>query len=495
MAFENFPYTDFHNLNIDWVLKTVKKLNIDWSKYYTDWNAWKEEVTNYINNFDMDKSVADYLNNLLESGELDVIIGKWLSNTLTGITNAISYGFKNDGSDNSDTFTKFIDDGLASTVLYFPPGTFCFSKALAFPDEMHVLMHPKSIIKCIGSDVACFITLRDGSTASDYATDSYIRGGTVDGNLACKYLLGVHKSQNPHFCENMRFINIKAGGGGIRTSLSSTVDGENGYNNILIDNPFGVHDNAPYDTYGIADSGLDNVFNNIEIINCTTGIYTINGTFNNVKMWIRSENQIHGSRGVFCAGYNIRFNNVTVDTYRYAFTADKDGFGASITNCFIIYNGGVYNSDLLATYPPIIFNCEYPGRVFSVCNLMYDSYFNPKFSQSNLTGYSSFINVRAQQGKTIANTNNVVSMERLLVSNEYTLNTNEYGVVVVDNLDLIISAMVTNVSRAVATIAPNVGLVIYQADNDTGALKRLANTAVTIRVLRKNKNYNIYEFN
>ena len=34
MAFSNFPYTDFHNLNLDWVLATTKDLNAKWDDYY-----------------------------------------------------------------------------------------------------------------------------------------------------------------------------------------------------------------------------------------------------------------------------------------------------------------------------------------------------------------------------------------------------------------------------------------------------------------------------
>ena len=38
MAFSNFPYTDFHNLNLDWVLTTTKDLNTKWDDYYKQWN-------------------------------------------------------------------------------------------------------------------------------------------------------------------------------------------------------------------------------------------------------------------------------------------------------------------------------------------------------------------------------------------------------------------------------------------------------------------------
>lgn len=42
MAFSNFPYTDFHNLNLDWLLKSMKDLISDWETYSTNLTSeWK----------------------------------------------------------------------------------------------------------------------------------------------------------------------------------------------------------------------------------------------------------------------------------------------------------------------------------------------------------------------------------------------------------------------------------------------------------------------
>lgn len=78
MAFSNFPYTDFHNLNLDWLLETVKDLDTKWDDYYTQWNKWQTNVQNYIDNLDYISAIDNYLNALKASGELSNIIDTWL---------------------------------------------------------------------------------------------------------------------------------------------------------------------------------------------------------------------------------------------------------------------------------------------------------------------------------------------------------------------------------------------------------------------------------
>lgn len=79
MAFENFPYTDFHNLNLDWFLKTTKDLNDKWDKYYKEWNEWQKNVQNFIDNLDFHQEIVDYMDALKDSGELSDIIDTWLT--------------------------------------------------------------------------------------------------------------------------------------------------------------------------------------------------------------------------------------------------------------------------------------------------------------------------------------------------------------------------------------------------------------------------------
>lgn len=79
MAFSNFPYTDFHNLNLDWLLETVKDLDTKWDDYYTQWNKWQTDVQNYIDNLDYISAIDKYLDALKASGELSDIINTWLT--------------------------------------------------------------------------------------------------------------------------------------------------------------------------------------------------------------------------------------------------------------------------------------------------------------------------------------------------------------------------------------------------------------------------------
>lgn len=98
MAFSNFPYTDFHNLNLDWLLETVKDLDIKWDSYYTQWNKWQTDVQNYIDNLDYIAAIDNYLDALKASGELSDIIDTWLTDYgLITIGDSYGEGYTPDG--------------------------------------------------------------------------------------------------------------------------------------------------------------------------------------------------------------------------------------------------------------------------------------------------------------------------------------------------------------------------------------------------------------
>lgn len=86
MAFSNFPYTDFHNLNLDWVLLTTKDLNTKWDSYYKEWYEWQtttqkkfDDLYNYVNNYFDNLDVQDEINKKLDEmsadGTLATILG------------------------------------------------------------------------------------------------------------------------------------------------------------------------------------------------------------------------------------------------------------------------------------------------------------------------------------------------------------------------------------------------------------------------------------
>lgn len=99
MAFENFPFTDFHNLNLDWVLGTVKSLDTQWGIYLEQWNTWQEGVNNYINNLDYISAIDDYMDALKDSGQLSDILNTWLTDYgLITIGDSYGQGYTPDGN-------------------------------------------------------------------------------------------------------------------------------------------------------------------------------------------------------------------------------------------------------------------------------------------------------------------------------------------------------------------------------------------------------------
>lgn len=90
--YNKYPYTDFHELNLDWVLQTVKETVEAWEAYHTqisgewsdmqeDWRdtkeAWislKNWVENYFNNLDVQDEINNKLDEMAQDGTLDALL-------------------------------------------------------------------------------------------------------------------------------------------------------------------------------------------------------------------------------------------------------------------------------------------------------------------------------------------------------------------------------------------------------------------------------------
>lgn len=86
--FEHFPYTNFHELNLDWLLKIVREW-VDKTEIYfknndeaikflqSNFDDLKDYVDSYFDSLDVKKEVSDKLDEMLESGELaDILAAK-----------------------------------------------------------------------------------------------------------------------------------------------------------------------------------------------------------------------------------------------------------------------------------------------------------------------------------------------------------------------------------------------------------------------------------
>lgn len=78
--FNKYPYTDFHELNLDWIIETVKQLAAEWSETQTEWHNTQEEwqqlydyVHDFFDNLDLQSEVNVKINEMVLDGTFAAI--------------------------------------------------------------------------------------------------------------------------------------------------------------------------------------------------------------------------------------------------------------------------------------------------------------------------------------------------------------------------------------------------------------------------------------
>ena len=102
--FQNLPYTNFHELNLDWVIEKVRETMAAWEDYKTSMDEWKlgvddelAEFQAWFDNLDVQDEVRTVINELIQSGEFIEITSPqivsateaWLAAHITPTTPAI----------------------------------------------------------------------------------------------------------------------------------------------------------------------------------------------------------------------------------------------------------------------------------------------------------------------------------------------------------------------------------------------------------------------
>lgn len=95
--FQNFPYTNFHEINLDQIIKIMRDMQDEWESTKNDWNSLQEFVNNYFDNLDVSEEVLQALQTMAGNGELSTIIdpvivnqtSTWLASHITPTTPAV----------------------------------------------------------------------------------------------------------------------------------------------------------------------------------------------------------------------------------------------------------------------------------------------------------------------------------------------------------------------------------------------------------------------
>lgn len=104
-VFRQFPYSNFHEMNMDEIIKIVKNLVEEWATYHAEWDAWMEEINddwseyqrvmdeawenmksfinNYFDNLDVQNEINNKIISMVQSGEFDAIVSPYIPPEVT----------------------------------------------------------------------------------------------------------------------------------------------------------------------------------------------------------------------------------------------------------------------------------------------------------------------------------------------------------------------------------------------------------------------------
>lgn len=263
-----------------------------------------------------------------------------------GYINALDYGFDNTGynPESNDSFmVKYIKND-SNIPIYFPSGVYAFNNPINFPNECYLELSANAKFILYNETVQeYFVTIRKGSTASNYAENSYIKGGTFDANGNANTCMGFNKCHHT-LISDMKIIGFTQNGIVTNTEVGFS-DGVVNLDNIMI-----VNTKLTQESCGIRDNGLDTKASNIEVIDCKTGVYTICGTFYNLHCWIKSRSLVPGSLYALLDGFDIKFVNCVVDTYQYGFKSIMPKYGCIVDSMTYTINKGVFTDEMINQY-------------------------------------------------------------------------------------------------------------------------------------------------
>lgn len=75
MSFENFPYSNFHDLNLDWIINEWKKTYNGFLTYEEAFKSLKDFVENYFKNLDVQSEINNKLDEMAKDGSLWDLLG------------------------------------------------------------------------------------------------------------------------------------------------------------------------------------------------------------------------------------------------------------------------------------------------------------------------------------------------------------------------------------------------------------------------------------
>lgn len=79
--FRQFPYSNFHDMNMDQIIKIMREMQDEWETTKNEWSDMKEFINNYFDNLDVSEEVLAAIRIMASDGSLNKIIDPVISQT------------------------------------------------------------------------------------------------------------------------------------------------------------------------------------------------------------------------------------------------------------------------------------------------------------------------------------------------------------------------------------------------------------------------------
>lgn len=89
--FRQFPYSNFHDMNMDELIKIMRQMQDEWETTKSEWASYKEFIDNYFANLDVSAEVLNALRTMVTTGEFNTVVDpviitevtRWLAANIT----------------------------------------------------------------------------------------------------------------------------------------------------------------------------------------------------------------------------------------------------------------------------------------------------------------------------------------------------------------------------------------------------------------------------
>lgn len=275
-----------------------------------DFEDLKDFVENYFNNLDVQKEINNKLDQMFEEGLFDDIINGHLT---SGYINVVSAGAKNDGSTPTGAILNGIFNAHPNATFYFPPGTYVIETPLElYNDNIWALLFDGATLKA-STNISSVIHVSTKTSTNEAHPPKIYGTGTVDMNNVASIGIMVENQSRYLKIYDINIENIGNGigiqlGGGDGASMSTILE------NICVRGSASSNLNS----IGVLVYGYDVYFVNVNIIRCFGGIRLMSGgnMLSNVHIWSDldvSNANWSSSYGIYNSFIDNMFNNIYLD--------------------------------------------------------------------------------------------------------------------------------------------------------------------------------------